>query len=384
MNLNLFHSIRNDNFKQEYLFNFTYFAHKKNVNSKMKKSKQSITDTSKRKKEHIDLCLTDKVGFRKKTNGFNKYEFIHNAITEVDISKITFKTKLFSKKINYPFLISCMTGGTEEAENINQRLAEIAEELKIPIGVGSQRQALENKDHHNSYKVIRKTAKSVPVLGNIGAAQLVQSNNLNNILTLIDMLEADVFVVHLNPLQELLQKEGEPYFVGLHNKIEKLVKKSDVPIFIKEVGSGISGEAAKKLLNIGVKGIDVAGAGGTSWAGVELLRNKSTQNEFWDWGLPTAFCIKEIYKLKKQYSFKLIGSGGINTANDLAMAFALGSDVVASARIVLQTLIKNDEVAVNNLIVNWFDYLKKIMFLTGSQNLNEFKKNKIVKKEELN
>ncbi|MEO8231368.1 MAG: type 2 isopentenyl-diphosphate Delta-isomerase [Ignavibacteriota bacterium] len=342
---------------------------------------KAITETSKRKKEHIELCLTDKVSFNSKKNGFDKYDFIHNAITEVDISKISFKTKFLSKNIDYPFLISCMTGGTEEAEQINERLAIIAENLKIPIGVGSQRQAIENKNYHNSYKVIRKTARSVPVLGNIGAAQLVQSKNLKDILSLIDMLEADAFVVHLNPLQELLQKEGEPYFVGLLKKLEKLIQKSKVPIIIKEVGSGISKEAAKKLLNLGVSGIDVAGAGGTSWAGVELLRNKSTQNDFWDWGLPTSYCLKEIYPLKKKYDFTLIGSGGINSANDLAMAFAMGSDITASARIILQTLIKNDEEAVKKLIVNWFQHLKKIMYLTGSQNLLQFKKDKLIKKE---
>lgn len=342
---------------------------------------KSSTDTSKRKKEHIELCLTDKVSFKSKTSGFDKYEFIHNAITEVDILKISFETKLFSKKINYPFLISCMTGGTKEAENINNRLAEIAEELKIPIGVGSQRQALENKDHHNSYKIIRKKAKNVPVFGNIGAAQVVQSKNISDILVLIDMLEADAFVVHLNPLQELLQKEGEPKFIGLLKKIEKLVQKSKVPIIIKEVGSGISKAAAIKLLNIGVRGIDVAGAGGTSWAGVELLRNKSTQKEFWDWGLPTSYCIKEIYQLKKKYKFTLVGSGGINSANDLVIAFALGSDLVASARIILQTLMNNNEETVKELIVNWFEYLKKIMYLTGSHNLAQLKKDKLIIKE---
>jgi isopentenyl-diphosphate delta-isomerase len=343
---------------------------------------KSITETSKRKKEHIELCLTDKVAFRSKTNGFDRYDFIHDALTEVDISKISFQTKLYSKDIYFPFLISCMTGGTEEAENINQRLAVIAEELKIPIGVGSQRQALENKDNHNSYKVIRKTAKSVPVLGNIGAAQVVQSKNQDDILSLIDMLEAEAFVVHLNPLQELLQPEGEPNFVGLLNKLEKLIQKSEVPVIVKEVGSGISKETAKKLLNIGVSGIDVAGAGGTSWAGVEIIRSKS-ENDFWDWGLPTSYCLKEIYPLKKKYKFTLIGSGGINSANDLAMAFAFGSDLVASARIILQTLMKTDDEAVITLILNWFEYLKKIMFLTGSKNLNELKNNKIIKKKEL-
>jgi isopentenyl-diphosphate Delta-isomerase len=342
---------------------------------------KSISETSKRKKEHINLCLSDDVAFKSKTNGFEKYEFIHNAITEVDISKISFQTKLFSRKINLPFLISCMTGGTVEAEKINERLAVIAEELKIPIGVGSQRQALENSDFHNSYKVIRKTAKSIPVLGNIGAAQLVQSKDLKDILSLIVMLEANAFVIHLNPLQELLQPEGEPNFAGLLKKLEKLVFKSGVPIVIKEVGSGISNEAAKKLLNVGVKGVDVAGAGGTSWAGVELLRNKSNQMEFWDWGLPTSYCIKEIYPLKKKYNFTLIGSGGINTANDLAIAFALGSDIVASARIILQILINDGEDAVLKLIVNWFEYLKKIMYLTGAQNIDQLKKDKLIKKE---
>jgi isopentenyl-diphosphate Delta-isomerase len=343
---------------------------------------KSLTETSQRKKEHINLCLTDEVAFRAKTNGFDKYDFIHDAITEVDISKLSFQTKLFSRKISYPFLISCMTGGTEEAENINQRLAVIAEELNIPIGVGSQRQALENKDNHNSYKVIRKTARSVPVLGNIGAAQLVQSKGISDILSLIEMLEADAFVVHLNPLQELLQKEGEPIFVGLLNKLEKLVLKSTVPVIIKEVGNGISKETAKKLLNIGIKGIDVAGAGGTSWAGVEILRSKS-ENEFWDWGLPTSYCLKEINPLKKKNNFILIGSGGINSANDLAMTFAFGADLVASARIILQTLMKKGDDAVIRLIINWFDYLKKVMFLTGSKNLTELNNRKIIKKEEL-
>jgi len=342
---------------------------------------KSISETSRRKKEHIELCLTDDVAFKSKTNGFDKYDFIHNAITEVDISEISFQTKLFFRKINFPFLISCMTGGTAESEKINQRLAFIAEELKIPIGVGSQRQALENKEYYNSYKVIRKTAKSVPVLGNIGAAQLVQSKNLKDILTLIEMLEADAFVVHLNPLQELLQENGEPYFSGLLTKIEKLVKISKVPIIVKEVGSGISKEAAKKLLNIGVKGIDVAGAGGTSWAGVELLRNKSNQKEFWDWGLPTSYCIKEIYPLKKKYNFTLIGSGGINSSDDIAKAFALGTDLIASARIILQTLMNDGEDAVIKLIVNWFDYLKKVMYLTGSQNIDQLKNDKLIKKE---
>ena len=344
---------------------------------------RSITETSKRKKEHIKLCLTDDVAFKLKTNGFEKYDFIHYAITEVDTTKICFQTKFISKKINYPFLISSMTGGTSEAENINRRLAGIAGALGIPIGVGSQRQALENIDYHQSYKVIRKTARDIPVLGNIGAAQILRVKDLKSILSLIDMLEADAFIIHINPLQELMQPEGEINFTGLLKQIEKLNRISPVPLFIKEVGAGISKKAAKKLLEAGVKGIDVAGAGGTSWAGVEIKRSKSGQDEFWDWGLPTSYCLKEIYPLKKKYNFTLIGSGGINSAADLAKAFALGADLVASARVILMTLMKNGEDEVNKLIVNWFEQLKKIMYLTGSQTLNQLKKDKIVKKEDL-
>lgn len=341
---------------------------------------ESASNTSQRKSEHLKLCSTDNVAFRKKTNGFEHYDFIHSAITEVEIDKINFNSKLFGKKIKFPFLISCMTGGTTEAENINRMLAEVAQEIKIPIGVGSQRQALENAYYHNSYKVIRTKAKDVPVLGNLGAAQVVHLS-ANEIQMLVDMLEADAFVIHLNPLQELLQPEGEPNFFGLLKKIELICKRVSVPIIVKEVGSGIDKSSAKKLLDAGVKAIDVAGAGGTSWAGVELLRKQDLENPLWDWGLPTSYCIRTVNELKKNYKFVLIGSGGINNATDLAKAFALGADVVASARIILQKLLNQGQESVKDTIENWFYNLKQIMFLTNSKTINELQKNKIQKKE---
>lgn len=338
--------------------------------------------TAKRKREHLELCLTDDVQFKSKTNGFEKYDFIHCAITEVEIDKINFETKLFNKKISYPFLISCMTGGTGEAEKINERLAIAAEELNIAIGVGSQRQALENQKYINSYKAIRRNAPTAPILGNIGAAQVVKLKNMDSIQLLVDQIEAVAMVVHLNPLQELLQKEGEPNFKGLLDKIKKFVKVLDVPVIVKEVGSGISGIAAKELLETGVKGIDVAGAGGTSWAGVEILRNNNHQgNEFWDWGIPTSYCIRDVHKLKKYFKFILIGSGGIDSSLDAAKAFALGADLVGSARMILQTLNKSGIEGVKNLIQSWFEFIKSIMFLTGSQLLSDLSKNKIILKE---
>ncbi len=340
--------------------------------------------TSKRKKEHLELCLTDEVSFKEKTNGFEYYDFNHYAITEVKLSEISFETIFLKKKINYPFLISCMTGGTPGAENINAQLAIAADDLNIPLGVGSQRQALENKNYHNTYKIIRKNAPSIPILGNIGAAQIAGMNSFDSINYLADLIEADAMVVHVNPLQELLQRNGEPDFSGLLKKIKMMVKQIEIPVIVKEVGAGISKKAAGKLLDCGIIGIDVAGAGGTSWAGVELLRNQDGKyNEFWDWGLPTSYCIRTIAELKNKYDFTLIGSGGINLPIEAAKALALGSDIVASARKILKILNSEGAAGVGNLIRDWFDIVKKTMFLTGSVSLKDFRKNKLLLKEKL-
>lgn len=345
---------------------------------------QDPDSTSKRKMEHIELSLTDEVAFKTKTNGFEFYDFEHYAITEVDLSKITVETVFLGKRIDYPFLISCMTGGTSEAENINARLSSAANNLNIPLGVGSQRQALESKSFHNTYKIIRRNAPLIPILGNIGAAQLVKMETFESIYFLADLVEADAMVVHVNPLQELIQTGGEPEFTGLLKKLRKLVNAIKVPVIIKEVGAGISVKAAKKLLDCGVSGIDVAGAGGTSWAGVEILRNKNGKyQEFWDWGLPTSYCIRTVSKLKKKYNFTLIGSGGINSPVEAAKALALGSDIVASARIILQTLERSGAEGVENLVKEWFGYIKKIMYLTGSSSLKDLRKNKLVDRANL-
>lgn len=335
--------------------------------------------TSIRKKEHLELCETDKVKFKTKSTGFENYEFKHYAVTEVDINKIELKSRFLGKKINYPFLISCMTGGTDEANNINARLAVVAENLGIPIGVGSQRQAMENDEFSYSFKVVRKNAPNVPVLSNIGAAQVTHLKSVSQLQKIVDMIEADALVIHINPLQELLQGEGEINFKGLLKKIRLIVKKLKIPVIAKEVGAGISNEAAKKLLEVGIKGIDVAGAGGTSWAGVEILRTKKNEdNHFWDWGLPTSFCIKEVSKLKTKFKFTLIGSGGISNGLEAAKALALGADIIASARPVLIKLNETGIQGTEEFIKGMFNEIKQIMFLTGSKNLKELRNKKLL------
>ena len=344
-----------------------------------------IQEIKERKKEHLDLCETDAVAFKKKSNGFDAYDFIHCAVTEVNPEKISFDTKFFRKKVSYPFIISCMTGGVDEANNINDKLAEVAKALNIPLGIGSMRFALNTTEFDSVLQNIRKRAGNVPIIGNIGAAQVIEyTSNPDPLIRLAEIIEADAFVVHLNPLQELLQKNGEPDMTGLIKAIGKFVKAIKIPVIVKEVGSGISHRSAKQLLKTGVKGIDVAGAGGTSWGGVEILRNKDGKNtEFWDWGLPTSYCIKEVSRLKKEHSFMLIGSGGINTAFDAAKALALGADYVASARTILQVLQKEGIDKTILHVTGWFETIKKIMYLTGSNSLHKFNKQVLIKKEDL-
>ena len=348
----------------------------------MKKASEKITV---RKKEHLELCSTNDVSFKNKTTGFERYDFKHFAATEVEIDKIDFSKNFFGKKVAYPFLISCMTGGSDEADNINLQLAEAAASLNIPLGIGSQRYALEEAgEAYNRLKNIRAKAPDIPILGNIGAAQIAKGLSKQQFQLLIELVEADVMVIHLNPLQELFQKEGEPDFYGLLKNTETLIKKTETPVIIKEVGSGLSKEVAKAFLEIGVQGIDVAGAGGTSWAGVEIMRNKkSKDNPFWDWGLPTSYCIKKTASLKKNFEFILIGSGGINTSFDAAKALALGSDCVASARIVFHELNYRGINGVIKLVNSWFDDIRKILYLTGSSSLEEFDKSKLIKTEDL-
>ncbi len=340
---------------------------------------------SKRKYEHIELCLNSDVNF-KKTNGFEKYDFINVALTTVDFNKIDLSTTFLNKKIEYPFLISSMTGGIEEAYNINKNLALLASSLNIPMGLGSQRPILQSSKHLDSYLIIRETAPDIPIISNLGISEVINlyiKRKLNTINKLIDIVNADAIYVHLNPVQELFQKEGNKNFSLSVESLNELMQKINVPVFVKEVGNGIDYESAKQLLELGIKGIDVSGSGGTNWQLIEMQRAGIINDAFLEWGLPTSYCIRRVNELKRDYDFYLIGSGGIKISMDVAKALALGADLVGAANIVLKSILKTGLEETQQMISNWFDDVKRVMFLTNSINLKELRNNKLIRKEEL-
>ena len=238
------------------------------------KQSRAKSKTSSRKKDHVLLTVNRDVAFRGKTTGFEHWEFIHNALPEINLSDISTETVFLSKRISFPFMISCMTGGYADAKRINKNLAEVCEEHGVAMGVGSQRQALEDTTYHSSFSIAREAAPTIPIVGNIGAAEVAKLTDASAVQRLADLVRADAFAVHLNPLQEFLQPEGSPAFRNVLRGIETLVRGLSIPVIVKEIGAGISKDVAQRLIGVGVSIIDVAGAGGTSWAGVEILRRK--------------------------------------------------------------------------------------------------------------
>jgi isopentenyl-diphosphate Delta-isomerase len=214
--------------------------------------------TTTRKKEHVQVTLTRDVGFRSKTSGLEAFEFIHNALPELNLSEIDTSVKFLEHTLALPCMVSCMTGGYDDAGRINRILAEACETLRIGMGVGSQRQAMESSQFHKTFSVVRNAAPSIPIVGNIGAAEVARMTDLDDMKRLVDLIQANAFVVHLNPLQEFLQPEGTPEFRGVLQGIERLVLGLSVPVIVKEIGAGLSKDVAHRLLNVGVRHLDVA------------------------------------------------------------------------------------------------------------------------------
>ena len=332
---------------------------------------------SDRKKEHVEIVLNQDVQFKNKTTGFEKYDFIHCALPELNFDEVSTATEFLGKQLSFPMLISAMTGGFEGALEINRVLAEVAQERRIALGIGSQRQALHDDTHLETYAIVRKTAPDALIIGNIGAEEIAGDVNTDTFKKMVDSVQADALAVHLNPLQEILQPEGNGQFKGVLKGIESLVKALKIPIIAKEIGCGLSSQVAWKLKNAGVKIIDIAGAGGTSWAGIEYHRGADPQlaQSFWDWGIPTVDSLRMVSCIR---GLEIIVSGGIEGGLMIAKALALGASLCGAARPFLHIIHSRGAEGLSTVLDHWKEELKMVLFLTGCGNIKSIKKKKIL------
>ena len=340
-----------------------------------------MSNTQTRKADHLRICIEEDVQFRTNTNGLDRYRFIHCCLPELDYKDLDTKTTFLGKQLGAPLLISSMTGGTETAKKINYRLAEVAQKYKLAMGVGSQRVAVEKPDLAHTFAV-RSLAPDILLFANLGAVQLNYTYGLDRCLRVVDMLQADALILHLNALQECIQPNGDTNFKGLLDKIEKICYKISVPVIVKEVGNGISGKMAQKLVDAGVSAIDVAGAGGTSWAKVESERaenplQRQLGKTFADWGLPTAECIVAIRKLYPD--IPLIASGGLRSGMDVAKAIALGADLAGLAWPFLQAASQSTD-ALDDLVQLIIAELSTVLFCTGNGTVSQLKHSQALEK----
>ncbi|WP_066426915.1 type 2 isopentenyl-diphosphate Delta-isomerase [Anabaena sp. 4-3] len=337
-------------------------------------SVNAATEIETRKADHLRVCLEEDVQFQQVTSGFESYRFTHHCLPEINRSDINLQTTFLGKHLGAPLLISSMTGGTELAKLVNTRLATVAQRYRLAMGVGSQRIAIE-QPHLAPTFAVRSFAPDILLLANLGAVQLNYGCGLDECLHLVNSLEADALILHLNPLQECVQSKGDTNFRGLLSKIAQLCEKLPVPVIAKEVGNGISAVMAQKLIDAGVAAIDVAGAGGTSWAKVESQRAQDNKQRrlgqtFGDWGLPTAECITSIRA--SNLTIPLIASGGLSNGLDVAKAIALGADLAGLARPFLAAAVES-EVAVEELVEILIAELETALFCTGNTTLSELR-----------
>ncbi len=326
-----------------------------------------------RKKDGIDIPLHKDVQARTTSTYLEYVKLVHNALPEVDYDDIDLSTFFLGHRFSAPLIIDSMTGGTDEATIINGRLGELAQKYGLGMGLGSQRAGLKNEELAATYSVARKNAPDAFLIANIGGAQLAKGLTIDEAKRIVKMIGANALVVHLNPLQELVQPEGEPRYRGVLDRISELVKSMDVPVIVKEVGAGISREVAIKLEMAGVSAINVAGAGGTSWAGVEKVRADLVKDKtkarlgdvFWDWGIPTASSLMQVRRAVK---LPLIASGGLRNGLEVAKCITLGADMAAMAYPFLKAAAKSGE-ALLEFADSVIEEIKSTMFLVGAPNV---------------
>jgi isopentenyl-diphosphate delta-isomerase len=324
-----------------------------------------MTDISGRKDDHIQLAL-QKYHQNKAGCGLDRVSFEHNALPELALSDIDTTTQFLGRSASAPFIIGAMTGGCDNGELINQHLAEAAEYCHIPMALGSQRAALEQGLAQN----VRRWAPNVTILGNLGATQLRQSG-LDLAKRAVESVAANALIIHLNPLQELVQPSGDRDWNYVLEAIEACVSDLCVPVIVKEVGSGIGPSTARQLVDIGVQWIEIAGRGGTSWASIELARNHLTREQeiaapFIDWGMDTADLLPRVRSACA--NVKMIGSGGVRNGVDIAKCLRLGAQMTALAQPLLAPAMESSQAVVEKIEILQ-EQLRWTMFLTASKDI---------------
>lgn len=317
-----------------------------------------------RKAEHIRLALDARTqGDR---SYFDDWTFGHEALPELDLAEIDTSIDFLGKRLRAPLLVSCMTGGTDEATPINRRLAEAAERTGVAVGVGSQRKTVEEGTHAASFEV-REAAPSVPLLANLGAVQLNYGFGLAECREAVEMIGADALALHLNPLQEAIQPEGQTDFSGLLAKLAQIAAGLPVPVIAKEIGCGLSAATARALAGAGIRILDTAGVGGTSWARIEGRRagDVALGELFAGWGIPTPDSILQVASVP---GVTVIGSGGLRNGLDVAKALALGADLTGMAYPFLRPATESTD-AVVRAVERIVHELRVAMFCVGARNV---------------
>ena len=322
----------------------------------------AATEIVRRKLSHFELCAHQAVEFRHKTTWFEDVELVPHALTQTQLKDIDLSVEVFGKRLNYPIFISGMTGGTEEVGQFNRDMAALAERWGIGFGVGSQRVMLRYPETRESF-AIRDVAPDVLLFGNLGIAQACELPS-DQIIGLAQSIGADALCIHFNTAMEVIQHEGDHDFRGSLAALKRLVNDSPLPIIAKETGCGFGYEAGAQIASTGIEWIDVAGAGGTSWVGVETIRNRALRHlgeAFWDWGLPTAASVAELHPLK----LNLIASGGIRTGLHAAKALALGAKAVGMALPLLRAYVNGGTRGVDEFLEAFIAELRIAVMLCG-------------------
>lgn len=330
-------------------------------------------DIEQRKRDHLKLAQDEALNFSV-SSGFDHWRFIHNALPEIDLDEVDTSTEFLNKKLRVPLLISSMSGGVQESLKLNSNLAEAAEHVGCGLALGSIRPALENHRVRDSFLVAREKAPSAVILANLGIAQVIETRSLDKLVSFCDDLKADALIIHLNPLQEAFQPEGDTQFRGALAAIKRFINEFPLPIIIKEVGQGLSLDLIHRLESIGVNMIDIAGAGGSNWISIERERLsieqavlKRTAVEFADWGEPTAEVLEHL-----KSDQLIIASGGLKRPMDLPKALALGAHLGGIAGTLLKSALTDNSTELIETLETWKSTLKMAMFGTGISRVIDF------------